>query len=145
MTNSHVIEGLLRQWHCGRRNVGSYAADLLASFVRMMFHGGDPTLPNCYEHYNPETGHPSVYRGIDDYQHSWVLDLLIRGIAGLEPRADHILIDPLPTDIEEVLLEDVIVRGKTVNIAKHGNNIDVTVDATSYRTTVGTPLRIPNE
>jgi hypothetical protein len=145
MTNSHVIEGLLRQWHCGRRNVGPYAADLLARFVRMMFHGGDPTLPNCYEHYNPETGHPSVYRGIDDYQHSWVLDLLIRGIAGLEPRADHILIDPLPMDIDEVLLEDVIVRGKTVNIAKHGNNVDVTVDATSYRTTVGTPLRIPDE
>ena len=74
-----------------------------------------------------------------------MLDLLIRGIAGLEPRADHILIDPLPMNIDEVLLEDVIVRGKTVNIAKHGDNVDVTVDATSYRTTVGTPLRIPDE
>jgi hypothetical protein len=142
MTNSHVVEGLLRQWHHGRREVGPYAADLLTRFVRMMFHDGDPQRPNCYEHYNPETGHPSAYRGIDDYQHSWVLDLIVRGVAGLEPRSDHILIDPLPMDVEKVFLEGAVIRGKTVNIRRHGITVEVTVDDLSYQTTVGTPLRI---
>jgi hypothetical protein len=86
-----------------------------------------------------------VYRGIDDYQHSWVLDLLIRGVAGLEPRSDHILIDPLPIDVDEVCLDGALVRGKTVNISRHGETVDVRVDKMSYRTTVGSPLRIPDE
>jgi len=111
-------------------------------FVRMMFHDGDPGRPNCYEHYNPMTGHPSVYRGIDDYQHSWVLDLLIRGVAGLEPRSDHILIDPLPIEVGEVLLEGAIVRGKRVDLTRNGDSIEVTVGNKSYQTSVGTPIRI---
>ncbi|MGD2136130.1 MAG: trehalase family glycosidase, partial [Gemmatimonadales bacterium] len=96
MVNSHVIEGLLRQWHAGVRSVGPTAVRLLERFVKMMFHDGDLERPNCYEHYHPFTGRPSVYRGIDDYQHSWVLDLLIRGVAALEPTGTGILIDPLP-------------------------------------------------
>ena len=142
MTNSHIVEGLLRQWHRGRREVGPYAADLLTRYVRMMFHDGDPTRPNCYEHYNPTTGRPSMYRGIDDYQHSWVLDLLIRGVAGLEPRSDHILIDPLPIDVDEVRLEGARIRGKTVDVVRHGHMVEVTVDGSSYQTPVGTPLTI---
>ena len=142
MTNSHVIEGLLRQWHRGRRQVGPCTGELLKRFVRMMFHDGDPGRPNCYEHYNPITGHPSVYRGIDDYQHSWVLDLIIRGVSGLEPRSDHMLIDPLPIDVDEAVLEGAIIRGRLVDIARRGDGVEVTVDGTSYRTSVGTPLRI---
>jgi hypothetical protein len=144
MTNSHIVEGLLRQWHSGRRNVGVQAADLLARFVRMMFFDGNPNRPNCYEHYNPITGHPSVYRGIDDYQHSWVLDLLIRGVAGLEPRADHILIDPLPMDLGDVRLIDAFVRGKRVDIVRRGQEIEVTVNDSTHKTMVGAPLRIPH-
>jgi glycogen debranching enzyme len=142
MTNSHIIEGLLRQWYSGRRSVGTLASDLLARFVRMMFFDGDPKRPNCFEHYNPTTGHPSSYRGIDDYQHSWVLDLLIRGVAGLEPRPDYILIDPLPIDVSEVQLFNALVRGKRVDIARRGQEIEVTVDDSTHKTTVGNPLKI---
>jgi len=142
MTNSHIVEGLLKQWHSGRREVGPYAGGLLTRFVQMMFFDGDPARPNCYEHYNPNTGHPSVYRGIDDYQHSWVLDLLIRGVAGLEPRSDHILIDPLPVDVSDVLLEGAFIRGKRVDVSRHEDSIEVNVEGNSYKTPVGTPLRI---
>ncbi len=145
MTNSHIVEGLLRQWNSGRRNVGTLAADLLVRFVQMMFFDENPNRPNCFEHYNPNTGHPSVYRGIDDYQHSWVLDLLIRGVAGLEPRSDHILIDPLPIDVGDVRLIDATVRGKRVNIFRRGQEIEVMVNNSTQKTTVGTPLKIPHE
>ena len=83
MTTSHVIEGLLRSWRRGHDRAGTLAADMLARYVRMMFTDGDPGRPNCFEHYNPHTGRACHFRGIDDYQHSWVLDLLARGIAGL--------------------------------------------------------------
>jgi len=60
----------------------------------------------------------------------------------LEPRSDHILIDPLPIDVNEVLLEGATIRGKTVDVARHGDTVEVTVDDVSYQTRVGTPLTI---
>jgi hypothetical protein len=143
MINSHVIEGLLRQWHRGRRQVGQLAADTLTRFVRMMFHGGDLTRPNCYEHYNPVTGHASVYRGIDDYQHSWVLDLLIRGVAGLEPHHRGILIDPLPLDLDHAALARATVRGRSVDMRREGQEVTVVMNGATHRTVVGQPLEIP--
>jgi hypothetical protein len=143
MTNSHVIEGLLRQWHRGRREVGTHTAQLLSSFVRMMFHDGNLERPNCYEHYNPLTGRPSIYRGIDDYQHSWVLDLIIRGAAGLEPTNDEkLLVDPLPLDLNELSLSGAVVRGRPVSIVRRGSAIEVMVAGTHYESEVGDPLEI---
>jgi len=143
MTNSHVIEGLLRQWQAGRRFVGPLAARLLTTFVRMMFHDGDLARPNCYEHYDPFTGRASVYRGIDDYQHSWVLDLLLRGIAGLEPRADALIVDPLPAPVETVEVSGATIRGHAVTLSRKGDAITVTVDGQPQRGTMGHPLVIP--
>ena len=143
MTNSHVIEGLLRQWHTGCRFVGPLAARLLTTFVHMMFHDGDLARPNCYEHYDPMTGRASVYRGIDDYQHSWVLDLLLRGVAGLEPRADALLVDPLPCSIETVEVSDATIRGHHIALSRQGETITVRVDGTTHDGTVGHPLVIP--
>ncbi len=145
MINSHIVEGLIRQWHRGRRNVGTVAVDILTRFVHMMFHNGDVDRPNCYEHYNPITGHPSVYRGIDDYQHSWVLDLLIRGVAGLEPMSDGIIVDPLPFELERVSLRGAVVRGRSIDIERTGNTIVATVDGTEHVSEVGTPLEITYE
>ncbi|UCD23155.1 MAG: hypothetical protein JSW51_08820 [Gemmatimonadota bacterium] len=143
MVNSHVIEGLLRQWHNGRRSVGDLAGDLLQRFVMMMFHDRDLSRPNCHEHYNPITGHASVYRGIDDYQHSWVNDLLIRGVAGLEPTAHGILIDPLPLAMDHTTLLGATVRGHTVEIHRSGSNITAAVDGVEHSTRVGRPLEVP--
>src|SRR5690606_16295198 len=89
MTSSHVIDGLIRQWRrrprgtptvpggrggseSPRYRCGAVAAEMLTKFVHMMFHDRDLARPNCFEHYNPFTGHACEYRGIDDYQHSWV-------------------------------------------------------------------------
>jgi hypothetical protein len=145
MTNSHVVEGLLRQWHRGRRDVGPLCAHILTRFVYMMFTNGDIDRPNCYEHYNPLTGHPSIYRGIDDYQHSWVLDLLIRGVAGLEPQADGILIDPLPTNLDHVTLEGARIAGHVVHVTRNGNQVTATVDGREYTTELGRPLEVLHE
>ncbi|MDE3076838.1 MAG: hypothetical protein KGJ86_15590, partial [Chloroflexota bacterium] len=112
MTNSHVCEALARASQTLDPTLKPRAAELIQRFVRMMFFDGDPGRPNCFEHYNPLTGHPSTYRGIDDYQHSWVVDLLVRYLAGLQPVLDgSLVIDPLPFDLAAFQLDNVTVRG----------------------------------
>ena len=132
MTTSHVIEGLLRCWRGGSGRAGALAAELLPRFVRMMFTGGDPRRPNCFEHYNPYTGRACHFRGIDDYQHSWVLDLLARGIAGLHVDAAGVEVRPLPHDLEHVRLGPVEARGREVSVALDGARASVTVDGRRF-------------
>jgi hypothetical protein len=143
MVNSHILEGLLRQWHGGRRFVGDLAGDMLERFIKMMFHDRDLSRPNCYEHYNPITGHASVYRGIDDYQHSWVNDLLVRGVAGLEPTSRGIMVDPLPLAMDHVTLLGATIRGRRVEVHRSGNDITIVIDGEKHHSQVGQPLEVP--
>ncbi len=145
MVNSHVIEGLLRQWHRGRTEAGELAADLLSRFVRMMFLGGSIDLPNCYEHYNPFTGHPCVYRGIDDYQHSWVLDLILRCVFGLEPKLNGMLVNPLPLHTEEAALKNAHLQGRSLAASRTEQQVTITVDGMRYSTEVGQAIEIEYE
>ena len=142
MTTSHVIEGLLRCWRGGSERAGALAAELLPRFVRMMFTGGDPRRPNCFEHYNPYTGRACHFRGIDDYQHSWVLDLLARGIAGLNVDAEGIEVRPLPHDFERVSLGPVAARGREVSVALDGARATVKVDGRRFGGTRHRGLRV---
>jgi hypothetical protein len=118
MTNSHVAEALATAARSLDVGLRSQAAELIQRFLRMMFFDGDPARPNAFEHYNPETGTPCVYRGIDDYQHSWVVDLLMKHLAGIQPAGgDTLVIDPLPFPVESFLLEGVWIRGRRVDVA----------------------------
>lgn len=167
MTNSHVIDGLIRQWHrrdpaagaaSPRARCGPVAAHLLDRFVKVMFHKGDISRPNCFEHYNPFTGRACEYRGIDDYQHSWVNDLLIRALGGIEPVAADgwsagrcvphtqpgVFIDPLPAAVDHLVLSDVNIRGRRVSVTRELQRFRVTLDGKpAGESAIGTPLFIP--
>ena len=132
MTTSHVIEGLLRCWRGGSERAGVLAAEMLTRFVRMMFTGGDADRPNCFEHYNPWTGRACRFRGIDDYQHSWVLDLLARGIAGLHVDGDGVEVRPLPHGLERVSLGPVTARGREVSVELDGDGVGLLVDGERF-------------
>lgn len=117
MTASHLCAALARAAKTYAPLLRLQAAELIRRFVHTMFFEQDPERPNCFEHYNPVTGEPSAYRGIDDYQHSWVVDLIIRHVAGLEPRDDDLLVvDPLDFDLREFELRRVHYRGHVVDI-----------------------------
>ena len=143
MTTSHVIEGLLRCRRRGSDRAGRLAADMLARFVRMMFTDGDLARPNCFEHYNPYTGRACHFRGIDDYQHSWVLDLLARGIAGLHVDAEGVEVHPLPHGQMHVRMGPVTARGRTLSVALDAERAILTVDGERHSGPCGTPLRVP--
>lgn len=131
MTNSHVIEAL---GHVATALDGSYrerAAELLGRTIRMLFLDGDPARPTSYEHYSPVTGRPALYRGLDDYQHSWINDLIIRYAAGFRPRPDDgFTVDPLPLPFERLSLERLPYRGSLVDVGIDGERVQVRVDGT---------------
>lgn len=142
MTNSHILEGLLRQWHRGRHMAGAAATALLSRYVRLMFHDRDLARPNCYEHYNPLTGHASVYRGIDDYQHSWVLDPILRGVTGLEPTQDGLRVRPLPGLVTRASVRDVVIRGRAIGVERNGDAVTITVDGVRHEASADAPLEL---
>lgn len=142
MTNSHVMEALGRWATPDRPHLRYAAAHLLQRFVHMMFHDGDLQRPNCYEHYNPLTGSASVYRGIDDYQHSWVADLIIRYVAGVNVRHDEIIIDPLPFRLDSLELRNLRIGDLDLSVRLDGSFLTVTVNDELRMGRLGTPMRI---
>ncbi len=129
MTNSHVAEALAQSAIRFRdQELREKAAEFLTTFIKMMFYDGDPERPNCFEHYHPYNGTPSTYRGIDDYQHSWVVDLIIKYVAGLRPQKDSVIVDPFPFKLREFVLDNVVVRGLRFRVQGRGKRFLVFVD-----------------
>ena len=142
MTTSHVIEGLLRCWRRGNRRAGELAAERLIRFVHLMFTDGDPRRPNCFEHYNPYTGRACHFRGIDDYQHSWVVDLLARGMAGLHLDEEGVEVWPLPHGLSRLRLGPVRVRGRSITVELDDARVCLAVDGARHEGTRERPLRL---
>ena len=126
MTNSHVAEALVGASRLDE-TLRPVVADFVQRFVRMMCDRGDPTRPNSFEHYNPETGTPSRYRGFDDYMHSWIVDLIVKYVAGVQPLARGVRIDPFPFG-STFELRDVRVRGRSLDVSWDGQRFEVRVD-----------------
>lgn len=117
MTNSHIADVLANVARTLDPTLRPVAADFILKFIKMMFHDSDPARPNCYEHYNPLIGTPSLYRGVDDYMHSWVADLYIRHLCGLLPDPDGTLtLDPLWEPSSPWTLSDISWRGYTLEV-----------------------------
>ncbi|MEO8294208.1 MAG: hypothetical protein ABI613_01755, partial [Gemmatimonadota bacterium] len=128
MTNSHLIDALARIVRRHRPDWAHHLVRFIRQFIRMMSFDGDAARPNCFEHYHPVTGRGSLYRGIDDYQHSWVNDLLVRHVAGLLPRGEHgIVVDPLPFE-SSVSLTGARVAGHAVDVQVTSSGYAVRID-----------------
>ncbi|MEA4884153.1 MAG: trehalase family glycosidase [Clostridia bacterium] len=118
MTNSHIAEALaISAQRFGDVELQRAAALFVERFIRMMFYDGDHRRPNCFEHYNPFSGQECSYRGIDDYQHSWVVDLILKYIVGLRPASDGSLrFAPLPPRAERFELTNLDYRGHSIEV-----------------------------
>jgi len=129
MANSHVAEAVARAAIEHDPALRETAAEFIHRFICMLFLDGDPTRPNCYEHYNPETGRPSIYRGFDDYQHSWVNDLIVKYVAGFRPTGGAgFVVDPFPFALEALRLTRLPFRGREIEVELEDNEFSVRVD-----------------
>ena len=143
MTNSHLIDALASVARAHRSEWSSRLTAFLRRFLRMMSFDGVGKRPNCFEHYHPISGRGSVYRGIDDYQHSWVNDLLVRHLIGILPRGEvGITVDPFPFGLS-ARLGRVPVAGHRVDVTVSAEAFSVRVNGKSAgRGVIGTPLEI---
>lgn len=133
MTNSHIIEALAETAaRFGDDELRNRCAELIKKFIRMMFYGGDPKLPNCFEHYNPLTGEASSYRGIDDYQHSWVNDIILKYVCGIRFADGSVTLDPLPMALSYIRLKNLNIGGKEIKLSLRPGIIDLTLDGNDY-------------
>ncbi len=119
MTNSHVLAALSRTARHLDERLKPKAVAFLMTTIRMLFTDGDPKRPNSYEHYNPYNGVPSLYRGIDDYQHSWIVDAILQMVAGVQPEPGlkgRLVIDPLAFPIQSFRVERLHIRGRWIDV-----------------------------
>ena len=146
MTNSHIAEALARSAIAfDDRGLRLKTAELIRTFIRMMFFEADPGRPNCFEHYNPFNGKPSVYRGIDDYQHSWVVDLIIKYVCGIRPTREAIVVDPFPFGLADASIDEVHIRGRRLKVVLDKRKFTVWIDGREKGSSpLGTPVAFPH-
>lgn len=129
MTNSHIAEALANVAYKFDGTLRKTAGWFIERFIKMMFLDGDPRYPNTYEHYNPYTGRACLYRGVNDYQHSWVVDLIIKYVCGIHPGdGDTLVIDPLPLGLEYLRIDNVSYKGHKIKVELRGDGFVVFAD-----------------
>jgi len=109
MTNSHIVD-VLAQASTLDKSLRDRCAELLVAFAELFNTGEKPKIISSYEHYSPRDGSPCAYRGIDDYLHCWVIDLIIRFVAGFRPTEGGLLIDPFIRGLEQLQLSGIPLR-----------------------------------
>ncbi|HET6202058.1 MAG TPA: hypothetical protein VFI25_04550 [Planctomycetota bacterium] len=125
MATSHVADALDRAASLDAR-LAPRAGAFVRRFVRMM--SGEEG-PNSFEHYDPYTGAPSLYRGVDDVQHSWVNDLLVRVVAGLRPHpSGGLRLRPRPAGLRRFRLRGAPWRGRVVDVEWDGRALLARID-----------------
>ena len=153
MTNSHVFEALARAAWVFDFGLAPYAAHFLTAFIRMLFTDGDPERPNTFEHYHPYTGRPCFYRGIDDYMHSWLADLIVRYAVGLQPPLLELQMGdltlthhPLDLGLQHLKCTGIPYRGRNIDVELADGQAKITVDGRiAAEGPWGEPLDIPLE
>lgn len=106
----------------------------LWSYLRSHFRDGDLGVPYLVEHYDPLTGEPISDE--PDYNHSSLIDLIVRYVVGLRPAGDELRVQPIDIGAGDVTLRGVRVgphlldvetsegdRGQTIRVSCRGEMV----------------------
>ena len=129
MTNSHIAEALVNVASKYDESLKEKTGWFIKRTIEMMFLDGDLKYPNTYEHYNPHSGKPCLYRGVNDYQHSWINDLIIKYICGIQPQLDgSLIVDPLPLGLKHLKIDNVPINEHKVKVEIENDRFQVYID-----------------
>ncbi|MFH0988798.1 MAG: trehalase family glycosidase [bacterium] len=144
MTNSHIAEALAScaiRFHDGE--LRKKAVEFISTYIKMLFFDGNPKKPNCFEHYNPFSGKPSSYRGIDDYQHSVINDLILKYVCGIRPEEYSVTIDPFPFGLKTLTIDRVKIRERMLRVQIAGDKFTVWIDEKLHADSrIGKPIEV---
>jgi hypothetical protein len=99
--NSHILEGLTYWAERGNKKAQKLASDLLKRTVSMLSGQTDGTqLASSFEHYNPDNGLASRYRGVGMHFNAFLLDNIFRIACGFAVRYGEVQDDPIGDAID---------------------------------------------
>jgi hypothetical protein len=126
MINSHILEGLTRWAERGNKKAQKLATELLKKTVAMMSGAAEGgTHANSFEHYHPETGLGSRYRGIHLYLHAYLLDNIMRIAGGFAIRYGEIQDDPFMADAPDFKLQGMPLGNKVYDVERKNGRLKV--------------------
>ncbi|HUU42590.1 MAG TPA: hypothetical protein VMX57_02360 [Planctomycetota bacterium] len=143
MTSSHVVEALAETAIRLDASLRLPASEMLRNLMRMTFVDRDPARPTSFEYYSSKTGHAPFFRGEDDYMHSYLVDLILRYVAGLRPDPDGTLtVDPFPFGLKRLSVNNVKIRGKEIALDMIAGRGRLVVNRQATRFTIGKPVSV---
>ena len=143
MSSSHAVEALAEAAIHLDGGLRLRAAEMLRNLLRMTFVDRDPARPTSFEYYNPKTGHAPFFRGVDDYAHAYLIDLILRYVAGLRVDDDGVLtVDPLPFGLKKLSVSNVKIRGREIALDMLAGRARLKVGSRSIRFAIGKPVTV---
>ena len=119
MLNSHIMEGLTQWAERGHKKAQRLATELLKRTVTMLSGESESSEEaNSLEHYSPENGIGSRYRGIDLHLNAFVLDNIFRIAGGFAIRYGEIQNDPIMSDQPDFKLSGMPLGNKVYEVER---------------------------
>ncbi|MBL8731017.1 MAG: hypothetical protein JNN13_01440 [Planctomycetes bacterium] len=101
VVNTHILEGLTYWAERGNKRAQKLATELLKKTVNMLSGTAEGSgSASSFEHYHPETGVGSRYRGVDMHLNAFVLDNIFRIACGFAIRYGEVQDDPIGDPID---------------------------------------------
>jgi hypothetical protein len=128
MTNSHIADVLARAARTLDPQLEAYAVTFITRFIYMLYVDRDLDRPTSFEYYNPVTGQAPFFRATDDYMHSYIVDLILRHVVGLQLKPDGSLwVQPLQFGLQHFHLANCVVAGRPIEVSWDGKRLSAKV------------------
>jgi hypothetical protein len=125
MTNSHLAEALANAAFTLDETLRPRVAELVTKTIRMLFTDGHLDRPTSYEYYSPLNGKAPFFRAVDDYMHSWIVELILKYLAGVQTLdGDRLVVEPLDFGLKAFTVEKLRVRGRDITITWRARKTD---------------------
>lgn len=123
--NCHILEGLTYWAERGNKRAVRLANNLLQRTIAMLSGETEHSeLANSFEHFNPETGVGSRYRGIDLNLNAFVLDNVFRIACGFAIRYGEVQNDPIGDSID-FKLQGMPLGNKVYDVERKSGKLKV--------------------
>lgn len=127
VVNSHILEGLTYWAERGHKKAARLANQLLERTIAMMSGALDGTdRANSYEHYHPEFGIGSAYRGVDLHLNAFMLDNIFRIACGIAVRYGEVQDDPVG-DAVDFKLRGMPLGNKLYDVERKNGKLRVQI------------------
>ena len=125
--NGHIMDSLVYVAERGNKKAQRLCGDLMRKSIQMMsgeLEGLEEA--SSFEHFSPETGRASHYRGVDRFLGAPVLDMVFRVACGFAVRFNDIQNDPVMADMPDFKLTGLPLGNKLYQVERKSKKFKLT-------------------